>query len=68
MNYRMPPEWAPHDRCWMAWPCRHAVWTDREATARSYAAVAHAIARFYAPFANDALLAGRILAHRGTCR
>ena len=42
----MPPEWAPHDRCWMAWPCRHAVWTDREATARGYAAVAHAIARF----------------------
>jgi len=42
----MPPEWAPHDRCWMAWPCRDIVWSDHTATARAYAAVAHAIARF----------------------
>lgn len=20
--YRMPAEWAPHQRCWMIWPCR----------------------------------------------
>ena len=42
----MPPEWAPHDRCWMAWPCREIMWSDHTATASAYAAVAHAIARF----------------------
>lgn len=46
MTYRMPAEWAFHDRCWMAWPCREIVWTDIEATRRAYAAVAHAIRRF----------------------
>lgn len=46
MTYRMPAEWAPHDRCWMAWPCREVMWSDYDATARAYAAVAHAIARF----------------------
>ena len=20
-GYTMPAEWAPHERCWMAWPC-----------------------------------------------
>ena len=20
-GYAMPAEWAPHERCWMAWPC-----------------------------------------------
>lgn len=24
--FTMPAEWMPHDRCWMAWPCRHEVW------------------------------------------
>ena len=46
MGYRMPPEWAPHDRCWMAWPCRDGMWSDYEATAQNYADVAHAIRRF----------------------
>ena len=46
MSYRMPPEWAPHERCWMAWPCRPGMWSDDDATARNYADVAHAIRRF----------------------
>ncbi|EED36430.1 agmatine deiminase [Luminiphilus syltensis NOR5-1B] len=42
----MPAEWTPHERCWMAWPCREAMWHDFEATCGNYAAVAQAIARF----------------------
>lgn len=43
----MPAEWAPHRRCWMAWPCREECWgrqleEAREATAE----VAQAIAAF----------------------
>ena len=22
----MPPDWAAHTRCWMAWPCRESSW------------------------------------------
>ncbi len=43
----MPPEWAPHERCWMAWPCRPEVWGDVLAEVRvNYAQVANAIAAF----------------------
>jgi agmatine deiminase len=44
---RMPPEWAPHERTIMGWPCRVELWEDRldEAEAE-YAAVANAIAAF----------------------
>jgi agmatine deiminase len=43
----MPPEWARHARCWMAWPCNEALWGDRLAAARrAYAEVAGAIAAF----------------------
>jgi agmatine deiminase len=46
-GYRMPAEWAPHARCWMAWPCRAAMWGERLAAARAaFAEVARAIARF----------------------
>lgn len=47
-GFRMPAEWAPHARCWMAWPCRADTWIDgRIGPARAaYAAVARAIARF----------------------
>lgn len=46
-GFSMPPEWAPHDRCWMAWPCRHALWGEHLGAARAaYAAVAKAIADF----------------------
>jgi len=43
----MPPEWAPHAACLMAWPSRRELWRDRFDEARhDYAAVARAIARF----------------------
>ena len=46
-GFRMPPEWAPHAGCLMAWPSRPELWGDRIADAvRDYAAVAQAIAAF----------------------
>jgi agmatine deiminase len=45
-GYRMPPEWAPHTRCWMAWPCHEATFPDLSAARSAYAEVARAIARF----------------------
>lgn len=46
-GYRMPAEWAPHARCWMAWPCRQELWRDGlDAAWAAYAAVARAIAGF----------------------
>ena len=42
----MPGEWAHHDACWMAWPCRDNMWPNAEATQRAYANVANTIARF----------------------
>jgi agmatine deiminase len=43
----MPAEWAPHTRCWMAWPCRESLWgSDMAAARRAFATVAQAIARF----------------------
>ncbi len=48
-GFRMPAEWAPHERCLMAWPssARANVWGDHYMLAQaSYAAVAHAIAAF----------------------
>jgi agmatine deiminase len=46
-GFVMPAEWAPHARCWMAWPCRTELWRQNLGAARAaYAAVAKAIARF----------------------
>ncbi|WP_366556180.1 agmatine deiminase family protein [Aquibaculum sediminis] len=46
-GFRVPAEWAPHARCWMAWPCRESLWGDGlEAARDAYAAVAKAIADF----------------------
>ena len=45
-GYYMPPEWAVHSCCWMAWPCRAGLWADADATMIDYANVAMAIARF----------------------
>jgi agmatine deiminase len=46
-GFVMPPEWAPHERCWMAWPCREEHWGERIAAARqAHAEVAKAIAAF----------------------
>ena len=43
----MPAEWAAHERCWMAWPCRASLWGEGLEPARdAYAAVAQAIADF----------------------
>ena len=47
IRYRMPAEWAPHVRCWMAWPCRPESWRNGLGPARlAFAAVVRAIARF----------------------
>ncbi len=46
-GYHMPAEWAQHDRCWMAWPCRADFWGDNlAATQHAYARVANAICEF----------------------
>ncbi|WP_299393095.1 agmatine deiminase [Pelagibius sp.] len=46
-GFFMPAEWAPHERCWMAWPCRGSLWEEGLDKARdAYAAVARAIAGF----------------------
>ncbi len=46
-GFRMPAEWAPHSRCWMAWPCREALWGEGlEAARDATAEVAKAIAAF----------------------
>ncbi len=43
----MPAEWEPHERCWMAWPCRVDFWGDNlVATQRAFASVANAISEF----------------------
>ena len=50
LGFRMPAEWEPHERCIMGWPTRlriGSVWNEHYLLAMaSYAAVAHAIARF----------------------
>jgi agmatine deiminase len=45
-GFRMPPEWAPHTRCWMAWPCAEETFPDLSLARSAYAEVARAIARF----------------------
>lgn len=47
LGYAMPPEWAPHERTLMAWPCRVELWPDGlEAARKAYARVAATIAEF----------------------
>ena len=46
-GFFMPAEWAPHRRCWMAWPCNPQVWGDRLDAARDvYMEIAEAISQF----------------------
>lgn len=47
--FTMPAEWAPHQRSFIAWPCRDALWGGAAAMERARlatAAVARAIAEF----------------------
>jgi agmatine deiminase len=48
-GYVMPPEWAPHVRTWMCWPCRTEAWGGPEGLLRAkqaYARVARAVSSF----------------------
>jgi agmatine deiminase len=45
-GFRMPPEWAPHAGCWMAWPCRPENWDDIERARATYVEVARAVGLF----------------------
>jgi agmatine deiminase len=45
-GFFMPPEWAPHAGCWMAWPCRPENWDDIEKARATFAEVTRAIVRF----------------------
>ena len=46
-GYAMVPDWAPHDRCWLAWPSREEGWGDAlESARRDVAEIAQAIAQF----------------------
>lgn len=46
-GFRMPAEWALHDRCWMAWPCHAPTYGHIFVEARAaFAAVAREIATF----------------------
>ena len=43
----MPPEWAPHERTLMAWPCRRELWGGQMQAAKAESAgVANAVAAF----------------------
>ena len=47
MTFRMPAEWAPHERTFMGFPCRVDSFRETlEEARREFAAVANAIAAF----------------------
>jgi agmatine deiminase len=46
-TWQMPAEWAPHERCLMAWPTRESLWDPYFEEAKAeYAATANAIGQF----------------------
>ena len=46
-TWRMPAEWAPHERCLTAWPTREGLWGPYFDEAKAeYAATANAIREF----------------------
>ncbi len=46
-GYALSADWSPHERCWMAWPCREALWAGRIAEAcEAFAALAKVIAAY----------------------
>ncbi|MEV0320683.1 agmatine/peptidylarginine deiminase [Streptomyces sp. NPDC050658] len=49
MSFRMPPEWAPHERTWMAWPGPNPTFTNETELSEArtaWANVARAVRRF----------------------
>ncbi|WP_335939546.1 agmatine deiminase family protein [Streptomyces sp. PTD5-9] len=49
MTFRMPPEWAPHERTWMAWPGPNPTFdtaAELDEARAAWAAVARAVRRF----------------------
>ena len=47
MSLTMPPEWAPHERTVVVWPCRHEMWAGQlEAAKACHAEVVAAISAF----------------------
>ena len=46
-GFRLPADWVPHSRCWMAWPVRSEAWGEHMGPAReAVGEVAEAIARY----------------------
>ena len=46
-GYYMPPDWGPHERCWMTWPCRIDAWGESmDLACLATAALARAIAPY----------------------
>ncbi len=46
-GFYMPPEWGPHERCWMAWPCRLSAWGEAfDHACLAVAALARAVAKY----------------------
>mgnify|MGYP003973739169 FL=1 len=46
-GFYMPPDWGPHERCWMAWPCHMGAWGERiDQACLATAALARAIATY----------------------
>ena len=46
-GYYMPPDWGPHEQCWMAWPCRLSAWGESiDHACLATAAVARAIVKY----------------------
>ncbi len=45
-GFTMPPDWAPHACCWIAWPCLENSFYDIQAARDEFALVARNIARF----------------------
>jgi agmatine deiminase len=47
LNFKMPPEWAPHSRTLMAWPVKEALWPGPfPEILPAYAQIVNSIARF----------------------
>jgi len=46
-GFYMPPDWGPHERCWMAWPNRVGAWrAELDLACLATAALARAIAKY----------------------